>query len=292
MQAVCHGKEWDVALCEEPDGTITGAMPYLIGRKLGMRYVLQPQLTQYCGPWYRLAEGLSECDRLNEEERIAEVLMQQIEALGLAYYQQNFAPQITNWLPYSWMGFSQTTRYTYRIAPIADSEQVYAGFHHRRKHEIRRCEGGVEATTEVSALEFAQMHQRCYTANGGHDLLPESLIVRVIEAAMERRQGALLGLKDAQGGLLAALFAPFDDHWAYALMMAVEPDAEQKGLRAMLMWQMMRLLRDRSQGFDFEGSMHKGVEHYYRFFGANQVPYMSIEKCNNRLFGLLLRIKR
>ena len=53
MDTVCSGKQWDVALARDTQGHITAAMPYLIGSKMGLRYVLQPQLTQYNGPWYR-----------------------------------------------------------------------------------------------------------------------------------------------------------------------------------------------------------------------------------------------
>ena len=36
METVCAGKEWDVLLSER-DRVIEGALPYLIGRKFGLR---------------------------------------------------------------------------------------------------------------------------------------------------------------------------------------------------------------------------------------------------------------
>ena len=50
---MCHDKQWDVALAHDDNGNITAALPYLRGKKLGIRYIVQPQLTQYNGPWYR-----------------------------------------------------------------------------------------------------------------------------------------------------------------------------------------------------------------------------------------------
>lgn len=50
MESVCCGKRWDVLLAER-DGRICGALPFLCGSKFGMRYVLQPQLTMFTGPW-------------------------------------------------------------------------------------------------------------------------------------------------------------------------------------------------------------------------------------------------
>ena len=44
MEAVCAGKEWDVLLAENEQGEIMGAMPYLIRKRMGMRFIVMPQM--------------------------------------------------------------------------------------------------------------------------------------------------------------------------------------------------------------------------------------------------------
>ena len=46
MDAVCEGKEWDVALAYDNE-RLLAAMPFLIRHRFGMNYVLQPELTQF-----------------------------------------------------------------------------------------------------------------------------------------------------------------------------------------------------------------------------------------------------
>ena len=100
MDTVCQGKQWDVLLAHNPQGNITAALPYLIGRKMGLKYIIQPQLTQYNGPWY------SPCsDRRDASRQLAAALRE----MGLTLFQQNFAPTVTDLD--GWEGFSAQARY-------------------------------------------------------------------------------------------------------------------------------------------------------------------------------------
>ena len=54
FEAICPG-QWEVLLVEE-NGKIMAALPYHFRTKLGMKFILQPQLTQATGPWLRATE--------------------------------------------------------------------------------------------------------------------------------------------------------------------------------------------------------------------------------------------
>lgn len=288
MEAVCAGKHWDVAL------TQGGALPYLIGKRLGMRFVVQPQLTQYNGPWYDYPEGLDENHRLAFEKEVAGRLVDQLSHLRLAYFQQNFAPSVTNWLPFHWRGFSQTTRYTYRIDDISDQERVFAAFDRdKRQKKIRKSETGLRADLALSPDAFADFHQRYWRAKGQKDLLSHDFIVRVCSTAMERGQGMILAARSVDDGILrGARFAVWDDNSAYSLLSALNPDGHDNGVSAWMFWQLMLRLKDKTRAFDFEGSMDEGVEYSYRLYGAVQTPYSQVSRCFNPLFGLLMRLKK
>ena len=82
MEAVCEGKRWDVLLVHDRQGNPLAAMPYLISSKMGLRYVLQPQLTQFNGPWYSAA-----VDSLEAEMEAGQQLAAQVKGLRLVYFQ-------------------------------------------------------------------------------------------------------------------------------------------------------------------------------------------------------------
>ena len=298
METVCVGKQWDVALVEkEGDGQwsperVQGALPYLIGKRIGMRYVLQPQLTQYNGPYYRYEEGLSDCRRLEFEKKVGAELTEQLERLRLAYYEQNFAPSVTNWMPFHWAGYRQTTRYTYRIEQLDDLDTVLSQMDYdKRQRKIRKAQEHLHADEGMTPEEFARFHATYWKSRGEKDLLSEEFIVRVIKAACARNQGLLLALKDGDGVIRAARFVVYDDHCAYSLLSALHPEGHDNGASALLFWELFQRLQHKTRAFDFEGSMDAGIEYSYRLYGARQVPYFNISKCNNDLFRLLLWIK-
>ena len=53
LDAVCAGKEWDVLLSYDEQGSIQAAMPYLLRKRAWMKYIIMPQQTQIGGIWLR-----------------------------------------------------------------------------------------------------------------------------------------------------------------------------------------------------------------------------------------------
>ena len=118
LDAVCGEENWDVALSLKGD-TIFGALPYFIDRKYGFVFLTQPILTQYLGPWIRYPANQKYEKRLSHEKSVLTDLINNLPKYSL--YRQNFRYTYTNWLPFYWNGFSQTTRYTYLIEDLSNS---------------------------------------------------------------------------------------------------------------------------------------------------------------------------
>lgn len=294
MNEVCRGKEWNVVLTYDKRGEeIIGAWPFLIGKKLGFRYILQPQLTQYSGPWIRPCKNDCERSRNNWEMKVMDALVKELEKLKVAYIEQCMAPTITNWMPMYWRGYSQTTRYTYRFEDLSDCEQIFKGFDQtKRRATIKRCLKTAHAVTGLCVKDFANMHHRYWSAKGEKDITPMDLMIRVMNKAIKRGNGALIGLENEEGMLLGAHFIVYDENSAYFLLGALNPDIHAVGVSETLVWEELKWFSDKTKAYDFEGSMERGVEYFNRLFGAHPTPYFKITKCNSRLFGWLLKLKR
>lgn len=279
MEAVCHGKRWDVALAHDASGNVTGALPYLYGAKLGLRYIVQPQLTQYNGPWYKEGE---------ETRQIGAQLRQQIDTLRLALFQQNFAPGEH---PLEcWKGYETRTRVTYRLEDINDTERLFEGFDRRRRQrQIRRAERTLTADFDITPEMFAHFHTDYWRTRGRKDLLNEEFMVRVIRASLQRGQGVLLGVRDGEGTLQGARFVAYDDNCAYALLSALHPN-HPNGTSALLFWMILQQLSGHCRSFDFEGSMDPGIAYSYRLYGATATRYCQVVRCPNPLLRKLLKI--
>lgn len=294
MEAVCKGKHWDVALVKNSEnGKIDAALPYLLGSRFGLRFVLQPQLTQFNGPWFRQDVTRNENQRLEFEKSMVDQLLKQLDGLRLSYFEQNFSPIVTNWLPFYWSGFSQTTRYTYRIPDISDTEVVFSHFDKgRRQKPICRLENRYSLVDDLTAEQFAQFHEDYWKSRGEKDLLSQDFIISIAKSAIVRDQGLLFGLKDEDDVLRAARFVVYDENSAYSLLSALHPEHHENGTSPLLFWRLIQKLSGKTRAFDFEGSMNPGIEQSYRLYGAIQTPYFNITKCNNRIFDILLKFKK
>ena len=280
METVCEGKQWDVLLSQR-DGHIEGALPYLIGRKFGMKYILQPQLTQFCGPWYNCPENV---DRIEFEHRVGGDLATQLNALGARICLMHFSPTVTDWLPFRWTGYQQTTRYTYRFPSIADPDALFAAASRGRKQNMADVESGCTLDTHFDSSQFARMHREYFERKKGEDLLSQGLIEHVCRTALERGQGLLWALRNTEGKPVNVSFVVYDDRCAYALMSAITPEAPRNS-QTYLFWQIIRHLSEKTQAFDFEGSMDKGNEYFYRTFGTTQTSFFEVSRFRPRFLS-------
>ena len=295
MDAVCADKRWDVALAYDDAGGITAVMPYLKGCRVGMRYILPPQLTPFTGPWYRYpSAALSERERLDFEEHAAQQLLDNIDRQHASVFIQCFSPQITNWLPFYHRGYKQTTRYTYRIDDISDTQCVFDMLTPHRRRKIRQWDGQVafDVLSSEDAAWFADFHAAYWRAKGQRDLLPRELMVRLMASAISRDAGVVLRLMDGSGEVVAAAFAVYDDLCAYLLQSALAPSRHRNGHKEVLLWKLIEWLSPHTKAFDFEGSMVKSIEYFNRSFGTRQVPYFQIERYSNILIEWYMRLRK
>ena len=292
METVCRGKMWDVAMALDGE-TLLGVMPFHYGRKFGRNYLLQPQLTQFSGPFYCYPDGLDECRRLEFEKKTARLLIMQIAQLKPAFVIQHFSPEVTNWLPFHWEGYSQTTRYTYRFDDISDPRALLDKMHcDKNRRKILRNIDSTTVRFDMSPSDFAAFHHRYWLSRGKRDLLGKEFIAHVCSTAVARGNGVIASLHDSEGKLLAARFAVYDSRCAHSLMSASDPDLHRSGHNETLIWRLIEYLSSFTKAYDFEGSMDEGIEYFYRSFGARQVPFFEVSRCDSLLFGLLLKIKK
>ena len=283
METVCEGKQWDVLL-SKGHGHLDGAMPFLYGRKLGMKYILQPQLTPWCGPW--LDPSLDSTCRHYTLSALATGLRHQKAVLCM----QCFPPEMSDCQPFLQDGFRSTTRYTYRFPTLADPETLYANASRIR----RRYDKGVEAACVVDEHltldEFVPFHVDYYRRRGERDLIPEDLMRRVVSTACGRNQGLLWGLRRrTDNKLMAAWFVAYDERCAWSLLLAIAEDAPH-GAMSYLMWQMLRRLSTLTQSFDFEGGMDPNLAFFYSSFGTEKTPYNCIYRARPAVLKRFLHL--
>ena len=292
LDAVCiEGKIWDVLLCEE-NGKIVSAMPYHLLKKWGFKVIIQPQLTQYNGIWIDYPQNIELHKRYSFEKKVTDNLIDQLEKLNVSYFSQKFHHSFTDWQPFYWRDFQQNTRYTYQIKDLSDLEKVFKNFSYAKQKHVKKENEDLFVDFSVSADEFYDFYKKCLQQKNDKIEYSRNLFLSIHNETIKREQGKIIALKDKNEEIHSALFFVWDKNSAYALISAINQQFKSDGSSTKIFWEAIKFISDKTQIFDFEGSMIEGVAKSFQQFGAEQVPYFNISKNYSKLFSILKMLKK
>ncbi|MCL0058160.1 GNAT family N-acetyltransferase [Dehalococcoidia bacterium] len=283
LDAVCGKENWDVVLIEK-NGKIVASLPYYIKNKFGFKIITMPQLTQTMGVWIKYSPRQKYEKKLSYEKKIFTEIIAKLPKV--AYFSQNFHYSITNWLPFYWRGFKQTTRYTYVIEDLSDLDRVYNNFSHAKKKNIKKASNIVNVKFDLPADQFYANHRMTLSKQGGRILYSFEFFKDIYSAAYQNNSGKTIYAVDEKDNVHAALFIVWDGTSAYNLISTIDPDFRNSGAASLLVNKIIKYVADKTTKFDFEGSMIENVENSFRQFGAIQKPYFNISKSSNMLIKI------
>ncbi|MBQ7631316.1 MAG: GNAT family N-acetyltransferase [Paludibacteraceae bacterium] len=275
------GKKWEAFVARNNQGEIEAVFPFLYGSKLGLRYALTPQLTQYTGIWILDKEGETTSARLSREKKLQNDIIAQIDSLRLSFFDVRFPLSYQYWSPLYWAGYHQETHYTYRIENLSNIEQVYENLDYAKQKQIRKAqEAGITIDFTMTADELYDLQCLQLDKRGSKDVLSRALVQSVVTKSRACGQGLIARAKDSEGNTHAAIFVVWDGNCAWELISAIHPKFRASGASTLVVWETMRHLSQTINTWDFEGSMIEGVENSFRQFGGKPVPYFTIQKTN------------
>lgn len=288
-----NGDNWDVLIIRNKANNVVATMPYAIYKKFGFTLISQHEFCQHTGPFIFYptpsdSGQLSNYEKLMFEEKAFNEIISQLETLGADMFWQNFSPRITHHLPFHWAGYKQYTRYTYRLPNIGDADELFARFCKSKQKHIRKAQkNGLSTTFDMPTDEFLDFHRRTYKERGMDDLLDKWDCKHIIEEAKKAGQGTIVSTRDAEGTLLSAFFLVWDSEWAYYIWTGIDQNRKNEGAPSLMIWDTLEFLKDKTKGFDFEGSMNQGIGSSHREFGAELVPFIHVHKYYSKTFKIL-----
>jgi hypothetical protein len=290
LDATAGPEQWQVSLITRAEQVIA-AMPYTLQQRYGMKVISQPMLTQKLGPWFRSGEG-KVSTKLTNEQNLMQELIDQLPAFD--HFMQNWHYECTNWLPFCWNGFEQTTRYTYVLEELAPLERVWSGFEHNIRNECRKAERrfGLVVKDDLPIDVFLALNRMTFSRQKMRMPYCESLVRSLDAACAERGCRKVFIAVDPKGRPHAGLYTVWDENSTYGLMTGSDPALRNSGAVSLCFWAAIRHAAAVSRRFDFGGSMLEPVERFFRNFGASQVRYFNITKTPSRLLRLRLSLLR
>lgn len=268
------GDNWDVILVEKGQ-EVQAAMPLAVKRRYGLRLLTQPPLTQTLGPWIRPTDA-KYANRLGREKELMQALIDQLPSYH--YFAQNWHFTQTNWLPFFWNGFQQTTIYTYRLNQLAHEEQIWSGLQENIRREIKKAlnRENIKVRMDLGIDDFFELNRQVFERQGKQVPYSKAFVQNLDKAAAQHNARQIFIAEDAQGRRHAGIYLVWDQNSAYYLMGGGDPELRKSGATSLCMWEAIRFAATVSKSFDFEGSMLEPVERFFRAFGAMQTPYYSV----------------
>lgn len=281
-----YGNNWEVIIIAK-SGIITGIMPYVIRKNKGFNVITPEFLFPYQGIWINYPANQKYTTKLGFEKEVISALIEQIPSVAL--FRQQFHTGFTNWLPFFWKDYKQTTRYTFMLDTSSPLEIIYANFQNNIRREIQKAEKTLFLEEAISINELYQLKVLTYKEKN-NSTYPVSLkkLETIYNYFNVHEKGKIILAKDENNSIHAAIFMVWDENSVYYLQGASNPSFKTSGATSLLLWEAIKkTVFLKIKNFNFEGSMVENVNRYFTNFGGKQTPYFEVSKTNNVLLKLL-----
>ncbi len=289
------GAEWQVCLSQDASGDINGAMIYYVTRlKKVIPAIILAELTPHSGIWMRPqlvhpVNGLKLQQRYNYEKQITENLLNQLERrTDIAIHIQHLSPNTTDWQPFHWRGYHQTTHYSYLLPDISDLKTTYENLKGSVRTDIKKAENIIEIKKITDTNVLYNLLTQCLKAHNRELIFARETLEKVYKLLLPTNECDLWAAQDSDGTVHAAVFIVYDGDTAHYLVGGSDPDLRKSSAMNALLWAAIERAGARGiKKFDFQGSMIESVERVFRAFGGIQTPFFRITKTKNQFYNLL-----
>ena len=277
LNAAVGEENWDVIL-EDKGGKVLGALPYSFKNTKNGLIINEGKLTQKSGIYINYPKNQKYTSKLSFEKKIINSLIDKLEKNDIKSYSQNFDYSFTNWLPFYWRGYSQTTRYTYVIEDTSSFEDVYNSIDSSTKNIIRKAEKIVEVKRNLEIEEFYKINTMTFQRKNMTIPYDINLLTGIDKECLKRNCREILYAVDEDNNIHAAIYLVWDKESMYYLLGGINPDYKSSNSTSLLLLEAIKLACSMKLKFDFEGSMNKDIEKFFSSFGGIQKPYFTITK--------------
>ena len=279
LDAVCtEGLTWNIALARDKNKNISSVLSFCEKRKCGFKKITMPHLTQFTGVWMKSLDHKSYHEKQSHEQDNLQQIIAQLPHCQHFTLRTHF--NLTHWLPFYWAGFKQTTRYTYIIPSLSDLNLVFNNFEGNVKRAIRQNEGKYTIEQSDDFDLFLKLKYK-------NDNTPLGIWRNLNDILGKKQQKRLYFARNTEGVAEATAYIVWDNSTAYYLASGTTELGRKNQVMSLLLWQAMQDCAHDATVFDFEGSMLKTVEPYFRRFGTEQKAYFQLTKFSNKFLEML-----
>lgn len=271
------GCDFQILGCWGRDGQLQGGIPLPRKRRAGLTLFHSPALTPYLGPVFDVSLCECERDRLYAMRSQGEALAQAVSGFdSFSQIAGAAAPDLQGFL---WAGFHVEVAYTFRFdaGTSVDTARRDASRTHRQKLKPERGEEIiVDTSNDLSFL--IELNRSTFSRQDRSAPYSEHMVHSLFRAASERDSCKLYVAKNSEGRPLSSLFVVNDSRSSYQIVSGIDWNERNSSAGHMTTWRAIADALQEGRAFDFEGSRIRGVEQYYRRWGAPAKPTWILRK--------------
>jgi hypothetical protein len=268
----------------EREGQVIARLPYGIKQKWGMKLLMMPPFVHALGPWIAPSSA-KYAKQLSHQKELIYELIEQLPPHD--YFSQKCHYSFTNWLPFYWQGFTQSTSYTYILDDLTDQDRIWSGFQENIRREIRKAQKKVEVSLSDDIGLMYNMCKLTFDRQNLHWAYDLETFSNFDQACAIQQRRKIFVARDSQNRIHAAVYIVWDDHSAHYILGGSDSELRTSGAMSLLLWEAIQFAATVSKEFDFVGSMTEPIERFFRGFGAKQTPYFILSHTSRRMKMLM-----
>lgn len=272
---------WDVFIVTKGD-RIVASFPFVMQKNKILMPAFTPRLGVYF--WQQEEESISEKDK----RVITELVVSSIPKCHS--FLMRFSYEFTDWLPFYWENYEQTTLYSYILDDISDVDSLQKTFSHAKRKNIKKAKKSLNVYEDLELNTFYEHHKKSLAEQGRLISYSYDLFQEIYSCGEEKKFSKTFYAKN-DDEIVACIMIVYDNNTAYFLISSILPKHRNSGALTLLVLEALRFFSGKVKRFDFEGSMIKGVENSFRQFGTQQCSYFLITKKNTKLEKIKKMIK-
>lgn len=272
------------------ENQLIGGFYFLNTKKYGITFLKLPPYTPHCGLFFVSdSKNNSSINNFSKEvmSEVCAFFTNQKSALMVLA----FPSVIIDFQPFIWAKYKVIPNYTYRINIEKSIEDIKSNFDTKNRNIINKAIKEEVLVTENS-LSKEELYKFFIDSLNTTDANIYETELRNVFTSFSDDTNSFSLTAYKNNDLLGNVFCVYDKNTCYYLLGGVNKKSGIQGVNNLLV--LHCIIRAKELGctmFDFEGSMLKGVEKFFRSFGPDLTPYFTVNKANLPL-EILLKFKK
>lgn len=214
----------------------------------------------------------------SERRRIIEALLESKYLKSTKGFNYTFHPKFNDFLPFFFNGYKAEPCYTYTLdLTEGNIDSIVQKYYPRLRSKYKSAlKSGYVIDFELSFDDLWNVLEHTFGKQGGKPPFNKNKLESFLEDLKKRNRQQIIGVRNKEGDLMCGAVMYYDNHTAYLPINGISDNIMPGANELLITTMIAESFKLGMKKFDFEGSMLKPIESFYRTFGGIKEMYLKI----------------